>query len=256
MQKKIIYEQPLSERVRNLLRLEYLFNSFNYYCKDLSKWGCYIVIKILIEINELIPRLDIKTELIKELEKCSVTLDILKNNSAVDMSRLKIIICRLNELLENLKKNSCRIGSHLKKDKLIDGIKQRISISAGTCSFDQPRFYQWLNQPNINKSNDIDLWKSDLSIVEETISFILEMLRNSTKIEKKTASSGFYQQTIDSVPSCRLIRVLLPADSLYYAEISAGKHRVTIRFFEKCSSQESPKKTDDDVGFELTCCIL
>ena len=67
MQNKIIFEQPLNERMRNLLRLEHLFHLISFRTNEPSEWDCRSILESLLEINDLLTRSDLKTELIKEL---------------------------------------------------------------------------------------------------------------------------------------------------------------------------------------------
>ena len=68
MQNKITYEQPLNERMRNFLRLEHLFNLIEFRSQATFEWDYRNILESLLEINDLLNRSDLKTELIKELE--------------------------------------------------------------------------------------------------------------------------------------------------------------------------------------------
>ena len=256
MQNKIIYEQPLNERIRNFLRLEHLFDLIKYRSEDNSFWDCRIILESLLEINELLTRSDLKSELIKELERHASMLNSLLHNPAVDQNRLNQIHNDITKLLEVLRDKSYQPGTRLKQDELVTSFKQRISISGGTCSFDLPRFHHWLNQPAHKRNQNINDWQQDLQSIREASYLVLNMIRNSTTPDRKNADSGFYQQAIESNLSCQLIRVLLPSASRYYPEISGGKHRFTIRFMEDSDTESRTVQTMNDVEFELHCCIL
>lgn len=256
MNTKITYEQPLNERIRNLLRLEHLFELIDSCLDDFTEWNCRNILESLLEIIDLLTRSDLKSELIKELERHASMLESLKNNPAVDQQRLNEIHTDISRLLEKLRSNSYQPGFQLKKDELVTSFKQRISIPGGTCNFDLPRFHNWLNQPVLKRKQDIESWSVDLDPVKNASRLALDMIRNSTNPGKEIAESGFYQKPIESNLSCQLIRVLLPSTSKYYPEISGGKHRFTIRFMEECSTDARPVQTKDNVEFELHCCIL
>jgi cell division protein ZapD len=256
MQSRIIYEQPLNERMRNLLRLEHLFNLVEYLSNDTNEWNCRNILESLLEVNDLLTRSDLKNELIKELERHSSMLTSLENNPAVDQQRLKHINNEINELLIELRNSSYQPGNKLKTDELIISFKQRTSIPGGTCNFDLPRFHYWLNQPDAKQKNDLINWSSDLEPIKKATYLSLDMIRNSSNPAREKADAGFYQKPIESNLSCQLIRVFLPAASSYYPEISGGKHRFTIRFMEETSSDNRPTQTRNDVDFELHCCIL
>ncbi len=79
---------------------------------------------------------------------------------------------------------------------------------------------------------------------------------SATAPRHSSASNGFFQQNLDSGNNCQLIRVLLPAESPYFPEISGGKHRFTIRFLQREDTLSRPVQAKDDIEFDLHCCIL
>jgi cell division protein ZapD len=256
MQTKLIFEQPLNERMRNLLRLEHLFDLINFRSQDTVEWDCRSVLESLLEINDLLSRSDLKSELIKELERHSSMLTSLENNPAVDQNRLNKINSEVCGLLKELRDTAYQPGKQLKNDELVTSFKQRISIPGGTGNFDLPRLHYWLNQPGAKRKQDLNKWSIDLDPIRKSTYLALDMTRNSTNPVREKAESGFYQKPIESNLSCQLIRVFLPLASRYYPEISGGKHRFTIRFMEEIDTDTRPVQTKNDVDFELHCCIL
>ncbi len=256
MGKKIIYEQPLNERVRSFLRLEHLFSIADHHRTLDSQWDSRIAISYLLKILDLISRSDIRSELIKELEKYTITLDALKNNPNVDHQRLNDLLGSINAHLVTLRSSEFQLGQRLKNDELTISIKQRISILGGTCNFDLPAFHHWLNKRTQLRHDDLNKWKKDFSVVQESLTIVLFRLRDSATPIIENAESGFYQQPIESKLPCQLIRVFLPEDCNYFPEISGGKHRFTVRFMEQPSISYRPVQTGNTVKFELHCCIL
>ncbi len=256
MEKSVIYEQPLNERVRSFLRLEHLFDIAEHHCPQDSQWDSRITISCLLEILNLLSRSDIKSDLIKELERHTAILDVLKNNPDIHHQRLNDMLSNINIHLSTLRNSDCQPGQCLKQNELMTSIKQRISIPGGTCNFDLPAFHHWLHKPAQSRHNDLTMWKQDLAVIQESLTIALLMLRNSTTPVNENAEAGFYQQPIGSKLSCQLIRVLLPNDCKYFPEISGGKHRFTIRFMEQASTSSRPVQTKNAVEFELHCCIL
>jgi len=256
VKKYIVYEQPLNERVRTFLRLEHLFDIVNHHITQLNEWDNRIVIQSLLNILDLLSRSDIKSELIKELERHSNTLNALKTSQNVDRDRLNSILDNINNYLETLRDKTCQPGQIIRNDELITSIKQRSTIPGGSCNFDLPSYHFWLNKEAPKRIDDLKYWRNDLLIIQNSLHLTLHMLRNSSTPVREQASSGFYQKPIDSNVSCQLIRVILPIESHYFPEISGGKHRFTIRFMEQNSTNERPVQTQDTVEFELHSCIL
>jgi cell division protein ZapD len=51
------------------------------------------------------------------------------------------------------------------------------------------------------------------------------------------------------------LRVGVPVEAPFFAEISGGKHRFTIRFMDRDINQR-PVQTSENVSFYLTCCLF
>lgn len=256
VQNTITYEQPLNERVRTFLRLEHLFYIVNHHISRMNEWDNRTAISTLLSIVDLLSRSDIKADLIKELERHSSTLQALKDNPNVDHERLENILDNIVSILESLRDTSYQPGQNIRQDEFITSIKQRSTIPGGSCNFDLPNYHYWLHKPSEERLQDIRLWHDDLLILFDALKLALHMIRNSANPVRETAISGFYQKPMESNLTCQLIRVRLPADSDYFPEISGGKHRFTVRFMQQPATSTRPVQTDQNVNFELLCCIL
>jgi len=252
----ITYEQPLNERVRTFLRLEHLFDREDHFLAQTSEWDSRASLSLLLDIIDMLARSDVKTELIKEMERHVVTLSNLKINPGVDLERLKIILDNINLNLEVLRDSACQPGQILRQDELVTSIKQRSSIPGGSCNFDLPAYHHWLQHSTAKRNNDLDKWREDLLIIKKSIRLVLHMIRNSANPVIEQAVNGFFQKPIEGNVACQMIRVLLPDESVYFPEISGGKHRFTVRFLEQGSTYERPVQTKHSIEFELHCCIL
>lgn len=257
MNNELIFEQPLNERIRNLLRLEHLFARAGYRMARHSEWDCRNRLECLLKINDLLSRADLKAELIKELERHAAMLGRLADNPEVDQDRLPRIEAELGALLSRLKGSGYQPGAALRQDELVTGFRQRLDMAGGACNFDLPRLHYWLNRPVETRRRDLENWRRDLAPLNRATEMALDMIRNSTRPQKARASGGFYQSAIESGLTCQLIRVILPSASRCYPEISAGRHRFTIRFMaETGQGHGRPAQTGDEVDFRLHCCIL
>lgn len=252
----VTYEQPLNERVRTFLRLEHLFNSEDHYLSNSSEWASRAHLSLLLDIIDMLGRSDVKTELIKEMERHSLTLSSLKQNPAVDLQRLGIILDDINNHLDILRDSSYQPGEALRQDELVATIKQRSSIPGGSCNFDLPAYHHWLQKPSTERNDDLEKWRKDLLVIKNSIRLSLHMIRNSANPVMEKAENGFFQQPIETNVSCQMIRIILPLDSGFFPEISGGKHRFTVRFLEQASTNERPVQTKSLIEFECHCCIL
>lgn len=256
MSTDLIYEQPLNERVRTFLRLEFLFQALAYRTSGTSEWDSRGAVNNILHITDILSRSDIKSELIKDLERHSSTLQSLQSNPGVDQTRLKSIMDNIYSLLEKLKDKSCQPGLLTRHSDLMNSVKQRFSIAGGSCNFDLPGYHHWLHRPHNERVLLINKLCEDLRIIEEALELSLHMIRNSTIPTEESAEKGFFQKPFDTNLSCQLVRVVLSEGSQCYPEISGGKHRFTIRFMEQTDTSDRPVQMKENIKFVLHCCIL
>jgi cell division protein ZapD len=253
---RLTYEQPLNERIRGFLRLEYLFENISARICGLSVWDSRAALAGLIDVLDLLSRCEFKGELIKELERYEAIFVRLWPHPGVDLRRLNETLEHLDTLSTALKDHAYQPGQTLRQDELVNAIKSRISIPAGTCSFDTPAYHYWLSKPAEQRIRQLNQWMDDLRIIQAGVARVLKTLRESAEPIHIVASAGFYQQSLETSTPCRLLRVVLPVDVGLFPEISASKHRFTLRFLEQPVTGKRPTQTGQDIEFELQCCIL
>ncbi len=255
MSKPVIYEHPLNERVRTLMRLEHLFEQMRHFKSgQASVWDSRVFVTTLMDILDLFSRGDLKTELIKESERAISNLSQHMQHPGVDHERLKSILRALESVTKSLHELKGQLGQSLRDDDFLGAIRQRSAIPGGTCDFDLPAFHQWLHQNAERRNEDISRWYNSLDAIRQAVELLLKLIRNSAEPRQVTAQGGGYQQNLDAAIPYHMIRIALSHEASYYAEISGGKHRFTIRFLE--TSEGRPVQTPDDVHFKLSCCSL
>jgi cell division protein ZapD len=84
---------------------------------------------------------------------------------------------------------------------------------------------------------------------------LLQLTREGSKIQKRNAEQGFYQELLDPQTNLRLIRVAVPNSSLAYPEVSVGRHFLSIRFYSP-SIHERPTQYMHNFEFFLSYCSL
>lgn len=251
----ITYEQPLNERIRTFLRLEFLFQQANHGLQHRSSWDTRASLTNLIEILNVFGRTDLKTEVIKELERLTATLSRLDANPDVDSSKLNAILDKIDLLVDRLHSYQGQVGQELKDNEFLTAIKQRSSIPGGTCDFDLPVYHFWLKHEAEERDTQLRRWLSAFDTFRTAIDLILRLVRESAPATQETANAGFYQQSLDTTTPYQLIRVSLPVDLDCFAEISGGKHRFTVRFMEMRDFGR-PSQSQRDIPFRLNCCAI
>lgn len=252
----IVYEQPLNERIRSFLRLEHLFERAAHQLRGRDVWSSRDTLETVISIMALLGRGDFKAEVIKELERHAATLDGLAQNPGVDQARLTQVQARIRELLQALRTTESAPGAELRHNELLNAVRQRCSIPAGTCDFDLPAFHFWLQSPPEQRVENLSQWLSAFDTLRDAITLCLTLVRESAHATREIALRGFFQQNLETNAPCQLVRVGVSADAPWYPEISAGRHRFTVRFMCPGEPGTRPAQAQEDVAFSLLRCVL
>ncbi len=255
MSETVYYEQPLNERVRTFLRLEHLFCQTDYTLRGFSVWDSRATLAALVDTLEILSRTDFKTELIKELDRQASKMASLQHLPGVDKSQLTAVLNELEQTQQQLHDVSGHIGQSLREHELLNSIRQRQTIAGGSCAIDLPVLHLWLQQDAEARITQLEQWYNSLEIVRKPVALLLGMIREASMPSQQVAAEGFFQQSLDSNTPIQLIRVNMDKSLPYYAEISAGKHRLTIRFLEPQPGKR-PLQAQESIEFALTCCLL
>ena len=101
---------------------------------------------------------------------------------------------------------------------------------------------------------DLDAWRADIKPFTDAIALYLRLLRASVEPQMAEARGGIYIATPPG--PCQLIRVLVAQQTGVYPEISAGKHRCTVRFMNARDAGARAQQTTADVSFQIQFCAL
>lgn len=255
MSQPIIFEQPLNEKCRTLLRLSRLFEQLDYHLPQDSPWHARTALRVLLDISVILARADIKSELIKEMDRYHLSLSRMADLPEIDHDRLQHILQNLEESQRALRQVKGQLGAALRASEFLNSVLQRSAIPGGGFDFDLPQLHYWLAQPHAERLLQLDRWRDEIAAVQEAVDLLLGLIRHSTTFAPCQATAGFYSQGLPSGAAVQMIRVRLPGDSALYAEISGGKHRFSIRFMDS-SDWEHPVQTARNLRFELNVCII
>ncbi|HEC19997.1 MAG TPA: cell division protein ZapD [Gammaproteobacteria bacterium] len=251
----IVYEHPLTERLRFFLRLEFLFRLARHSLRGEAVWDSHNSLAALLEILNIVSRVDMKTEVIKELERITTTLGALTQAPGVKHDTLDQLLTTLGGFKGQLHGMDGPLAQELRENELFKLVIQRSGIPGGLCDFDLPAYRHWLKQPAGVRIDKLRNWLASLDTLRLSVELMLKLIRESTDATPQVAIRGNYQQNLDTNATYQLIRIWLPVDAPYFVEISAGRHRFTARFMQ-ASSAERPAQTDSDVDFYVSCCAL
>ena len=88
MPEQTVFEHPLTEKCRTWLRLSHLFEQFDFHVAHDEEWQARAAVAALLDIATVLARADIKSELLKELERYRQSLSRMSDSPGVDTDRL------------------------------------------------------------------------------------------------------------------------------------------------------------------------
>ena len=248
------YEQPLNERMRTFLRLEFLYQQMLYNSEREADWATRTTVSTLLDVLAILSRGDIRSEVHKELDHQLATLERFKSQPGVDKSRLESLLHNLADSRDRLAEIGASFLQTLKDSEFLSAIKHRSAIPGGTCEFDLPEYSHWLRQPFERRQRDLGRWLDDIRPVCDAVIEVLWLVRESAQPADKIAINGMYQHNMQKDASCRLLRVSLTSDADLFPEISGSQHRFTVRFLEWSTIDCRAVQTGHDVPFQLSIC--
>ena len=248
------YEQPLNERMRTFMRLEFLYQQLLFNAESDSDWSTRAAISSLLEIMAILTRGDVRSDVIKELDVQIEKLQKFQSQPEVDSGRLGALLGNLVASRDEVDASGTQFMQPLKDCEFLSSIKHRSSIPGGTCEFDLPEFSHWLRQSYSRRQQDMAEWLNIIRPICDAVTELLWLIRESAQPVAKTAINGMYQHRMQKDATCRLLRVTLPDSSALYPEISGSQHRFTVRFLEWSTIDSRAVQTGHDVKFKLSIC--
>jgi len=250
----LVFEQPLNERMRTFLRLDFLYSQALHHNEAASQWGTRAAITSLIDILAIITRSDVRSEALKELDRQLTLLAEFQSKPGVDTNRLKTLIANLTRLRSELLNAGIANLQPLKDSEFLNAVKHRSSIPGGTCEFDLPDYLYWLSQPDEVRVRAFNQWLTVLRPLCDAVSELIWLTRQNGRTRQETAQGGNFTITFDRENPLQLLRIALPASMGLYPEVSGSHHRCNMRFLSWKGLSERATQADSDVKFLLTCC--
>mgnify|MGYP002632719156 CR=1 FL=1 len=250
----IVYEYPLNERVRTLLRLENLFERVRYFLVRNEPREHHIVLLTLFEILEVASRADLKSDLLQELERQKQVLSSFRENPQIAVDLLDQVLADIEKCSLSLFAMTGKIGQYLRENEWLMSIKQRTSIPGGACEFDLPSYHYWMHSDNDVRAADLEGWINPLLPIRDGVAIVLRLLREGGKPSNPVAHNGAFSQMLGG-KMAQMVRIKVPSEMQCIPEISANKYALNIRFVV-FGMEPRPSIVQSDVQFELTFCNL
>jgi len=251
---QLIFEQPLNERMRTFLRLDYLYNQALYHNEKASQWGSRAAVGSLIDILAITTRSDVRSDVLKEIERHLGQLSEFENKSGVDGGRLRALINNLTRLRAALSAAGASYLQPLRDSEFLAAIKHRSAIPGGTCEFDLPDYFFWLNQDAASRTQAFNEWLALLRPLCDAVAEVLWLTRQNGRSRNEVAAGGTFAINFDRDTPLQLLRICLPASAGIYPEISGSHHRCSVRFLTWNGLAARPSQAPGDVPFQLITC--
>jgi cell division protein ZapD len=172
----------------------------------------------------------------------------------VDNSRLKAVLANLVRLRNELNGAGALFMQRLRDSEFLNSIKHRSTIPGGTCEFDLPDYFHWLNQPYEARAAAFEDWMSTIRPLCDAVIELLWITRQSARPRRETATGGTFQLVLERDTPTQLLRITLPEGTPLFPEISGSHHRCSIRFLSWQDISSRPAQTNLDVPFLLSTC--
>ena len=245
-----LYEFPLSEKVRNYLRLEQLFAQLQEAKPATTEHQYLHFLDVFFNIMDLVERLDLRTDFLRDIDNHERKLVHWSQHPDIDTEALKAALQNMHRLSSLLKKNK-KLGASLREDRFLVSIRQRFSIPGGATCFDLPALFCWLKQRDEIKQADMQNWLSQLTLIDNSLAMLLSFLREKARFTTIKSKNGYYQGTAEE--KLELVRVQCDSSVALYPVVSGSRNRFGVKFMQLNVDTVSGAVTGP-VEFQLSCC--
>ena len=249
----ILYEYPFNERIRTYLRLEHLFLRLRELIGRPTVLDHHFALTTLFEVMDVGSRADLKSDVLKDLDRQRQSLMSYRGNPAIDQDVLSSVIQQLDSFFGGLNGLPGKAGQSLTENDWLMSIRSRVGIPGGTCEFDLPAYFAWQHQSQALRQSDLHHWAATLTPLADSIHLLLKLIRDSGSPQRVVANAGQFQQNLPQGRSFQLLRLALNPDLHLIPEISGNRLMVSIRLM-KHEVIGRLHASNDNATFELTLC--
>ena len=247
------YEYPFNESIRTMLRLEQLFDRLGQLMPRDTALDHHFALTTIFEIVDVASRADLKSDLLKDLERHKSQYQAYRGNPSISEAILDATLARIEHAFNGLNALPGKAGAVLSGNEFLMGIRSRISIPGGTCEFDLPAYYAWQQHEPAHRRADLMQWIATLTPLAEALNVLLGLLREAGAPQRVVAQGGQFQQSLPAGRTFHLLRLRLDGAFGLVPEISGHRLMVSIRLM-RADSEGRLRPVGEDQAFELTLC--
>ena len=236
-----------------MLRLEHLFDRLGVLVGRDDALDHHFALATLFEIMDVASRADLKSDLLKELEKHRSQFESYRGHPSISEAALDEAVARIDHAHQGLNALQGKAGHTLASNDWLMSIRSRINIPGGTCEFDLPAYYAWQQHSPERRRTDLHGWLTSLLPLAEALRVLLGLLRDSGPLQRMAAPGGVFQQSLPQGRSYQLLRVRVDGESGLVPEITGHRLMVAVRFM-RADAEGRLRNAGTDASFELALC--
>jgi cell division protein ZapD len=192
----VLFEHPLNEKMRTWLRIEFLLQQLHANAQVTAISSALLFFRTASDLLDVLERGEVRTDLLKELERQQQKLSQWQDVPGVDLTRIEGLRTDLKHCAGVLMK-APRIGQALKEDRMIALVRQRLSIPGGCCSFDLPTLHIWLHLAQSQRDGEVKNWLETLAPLNNSLTMVLDLIRQSGVFRNQISLNGFFQDNAE-----------------------------------------------------------
>jgi cell division protein ZapD len=249
----VLYEYPFNEGIRTMLRLEHLFNRLEALVPRDAAMDHHFALVTMFEIMDVASRADLKSDLLKELEKHRSQFESYRGHPSISELALDEAVFGIQRAHDRLNALQGKAGHALASNEWLMSIRSRISIPGGTCEFDLPAYHAWQQHSPDRRRGDLAGWLAGLIPLALALRVLLGLLRDSGPLQRMAAPGGIYQQSLPQGRTYQLMRVRIDEELGLVPEITGHRLLVGVRFMRP-DAEGRLRNAGTDTSFELALC--
>ena len=251
MNESIIYEQPISENIRNILKCEYLYEKYKASLAQQNIWGIKSCVATLLETSDFLLRINLKIELLKELEKNIKYIKKLSENNIISFEKFETYYSELNYNINAINDIQSNPSKFIFDNDFLMQIKSKIHIPAGDNFFDMPSYLNFLTSNKSHILENINSWYLPFIPLFKSSKLILDIRRQS-EFDKYSSNKSFFQIKIDQNSKIDFLRVRLLESYNIFPDISVNRQNLNIIFKSTYGNQKLSKAIEESISFDLS----
>lgn len=254
--KGILYEFPLRDATRLLLRLEVLDRQLKhargYRGRERNRIAAHAVLSAL----DLVFREDLRAQLLQQIYRLQRNYEILRAREDIHQDGLKAVLAELEEFRDELAQLKASEVRTLRFDPLISALRQRDSVTDAAMAVDLPMYQWWLSAGPDRRREDIERWTETFRPLMDANRRFLALLRERGEYRDCSASRGGFTASVTRGHELWMVRVAMPGDAPCFPQVSGASDssKIHVRFFTTPAGKDGAEPYRADFPFRLAVC--